>query len=141
MSDLAQSVLALARRRDEQLVTSWAAALCSVSSTSLNRPADGLAELREAKAANDALSDGQLAQYIDVTGYVAQAAALLEQTDIALECATRGLRLAQMSGQGPYVSGQLVLQTNALFMKGRITEAMAVPVTATDAAELTGNDQ
>ena len=141
MSDLAQSVLALARRRDEQLVTSWAAALCSVSSTSLNRPADGLAELREAKAANDALSDGQLAQYIDVTGYVAQAAALLEQTDIALECATRGLRLAQMSGQGPYVSGQLVLQTNALFMKGRITEAMAVAETATDAAVLTGNDQ
>ena len=40
-----------------------------------------------------------------------------------------------------YIPGQLVLETNALFMKGRIAEAVAVAETATDAAVLTGNDQ
>ncbi len=141
MYAVAHDVLTLARGHGEQLVRSWAAGLCSVASASLGRPADGLAELREAKAAYDALSDDELAEYIDVAGYVAQAASLLEQTDIALECATRGLQLAEMTGQGPYIPGQLVLQTNALLMKGRITEAMAVADTATDAAVLTGNDQ
>ena len=100
---VAHDVLTLARGHGEQLVTSWAAGLCSVSSTSLGRPADGLAELREAKAAIRRSQRRQLAEYIDVAGYVAQAAALLEQTDIALECATRGLQLAEMTGQGPYI--------------------------------------
>ena len=45
------------------------------------------------------------------------------------------------TGQGPFIPGLLVLETNALLMKGRITEAMAVADTATDAACLTGNDQ
>src|SRR5581483_10552008 len=47
----------------------------------------------------------------------------------------------KQTGQGPYIPGQLVLQANALVMKGRIKEAAAVAETATDAALLTGNDQ
>ena len=74
-------------------------------------------------------------------GYIAQASSLLERSDDALEYARRGMRLAQTTGQSPYIPGQLVLETNALFMKGRIAEAVAVAETATDAAVLTGNDQ
>jgi ATP/maltotriose-dependent transcriptional regulator MalT len=51
------------------------------------------------------------------------------------------MRLAQSTGQSPFIPGQLVLETNALFMKGRIAEAVAVAETATDAAVLTGNNQ
>ncbi len=141
MYDVARDVSTRARGRGENLFASWAAALCSVASTSLNRPDEGLAELNQAKAAYATLSDQEVAEHIDACGYLAQAAALLEQVDYALECARRGLRLAQMTGQGPYIPGQLVLQTNALFMQGRISEAMAVAETATDAAVLTGNDQ
>ena len=141
MHEVARGVSVRARSLRELLFASWAAALCSVASTSLNRPQEGLVELNEAIAAYGALSDEQLAEHIDVSGYVAQAASALEQIDDALECARRGLRLAQTTGQGPYIPGQLVLQTNALFMKGRITEAMAIAETATDAAVLTGNDQ
>jgi ATP/maltotriose-dependent transcriptional regulator MalT len=87
------------------------------------------------------LSDEELARRIDVAGYVAQAASGLERIDDALECARRGLRLAEMTGQGAYVPGQLVLEANALYMKGRIAEAAVVAETATEAAVLTGNDQ
>ena len=88
-----------------------------------------------------ALSDEELAEHIDVLGYLAQASSLLERSDDALQYARRGMRLAQSTGQSPFIPGQLVLETNALFMKGRITEAVAVAETATDAAVLTGNDQ
>jgi ATP/maltotriose-dependent transcriptional regulator MalT len=140
---VAQDLLSNAHsRRDELLmVSAAAAALCSVASSSLNRPSDALGELREARDALDAVSDEQLAQRIDIAGYVAQAASALERIDDALECISRGKRLAQMTGQGPYIPGCLVQEANALFMKGRITEAKAVAETATDAAVLTGNDQ
>ena len=141
MYDVARGASGNARRRGEQLFASWAAALCSLASTTMNRPAEGLAELEEAKVAYRALSDEQLAEHIDVAGYLAQAASALERIDDALECVRRGLRLAQMTGQGPFIPGLLVLQTNALFMKGRIKEATRVAETATDAAVLTGNDQ
>jgi ATP/maltotriose-dependent transcriptional regulator MalT len=141
MNDVARDVSIRARSRGERLFASWAAALCSLASTSLNRPAQGLVEFGEAEAAYRALSDEQLAEHIDVAGYLAQAASALERIDDALECARRGLRLARMTGQGPYIPGLLVIETNALFMKGRITEATAVAETATDAAVLTGNDQ
>ena len=72
---------------------------------------------------------------------MAQASALLERSDDALQYARRAMRLAQTTGQGPYIPGLLVLETNALLMKGRIAEAVAVAETATDAAVLTGNDQ
>ena len=88
-----------------------------------------------------ALPDEGLIDHIEICGYLAQAASAREQIDDALGCATRGLRLAQETGQDPYVSGHLLLQANALVMKGRITEAAAVAETAIDAAVLTGNDQ
>jgi DNA-binding CsgD family transcriptional regulator len=141
MHEVAGGVLARARDRPDQLYATWAAALCSLASSSLNRLQDALAELREAETRYAAISDEQLAEHIDVGGYVAQAAAVLERTDDALEHVRRGLRLAKRTGQSPYIPGLLVLETNALVMKGRIREAMAVAETATDAAVLTGNDQ
>jgi ATP/maltotriose-dependent transcriptional regulator MalT len=142
MHQVAQDVLSGAGDQVEQrLVASWAAGLSSVASSSLGRLAEALAEFEVANAALGAVSDGQLAERIDVAGYVAQAASALERADDALECARRGLRVAEATGQGPYVPGQLVLEANALFMKGRIAEAVAVAETATDAAVLTGNDQ
>ncbi len=142
MQRIADKVLGHARDRPEQLLMlSWAAALCSIANSSLDRPAAGLQALNEAKAAFAEVSDEELAERLDVAGYVAQAASVLEQTDDALECARRGLRVAELTGQDPYIPGQLVLETNALFMKGRIAEAVAVAETATDAAVLTGNDQ
>lgn len=141
MYDVARDVSSSARRCGEQLFASWAAALCSLASTSMNRPAEGLVELGEAEVAYGAVSDEQLAEHIDVAGYLAQAASALERIDDALEYVRRGLRLAQTTGQGPFIPGLLVLETNALFMKGRITEATGVAETATDAAVLTGNDQ
>ena len=141
MHHVARHVSIDARSRGEHLFATLAAALCSVASTSQNRPEEALLELGEAKLAYAELSDERLAERIDVAGYLAQAASSLERTDDSLECARRGLRLAEMTGQGPFIPGLLVLETNALFMKGRITEAAAVAETATDAAVLTGNDQ
>ncbi|HET6870179.1 MAG TPA: LuxR C-terminal-related transcriptional regulator, partial [Solirubrobacteraceae bacterium] len=63
------------------------------------------------------------------------------RSDDALLYARRAMRLARSSGQSPFIPGLLVLETNALAMKGRIAEAVAVAETATDAAVLTGNDQ
>jgi ATP/maltotriose-dependent transcriptional regulator MalT len=141
MHDIARGVSGRARSRGEQLFASLAGALCSVASMSQNRPADALLELGEAELAYAELSDEQLAEHISVTGHLAQAASALERMDDALEYARRGLRLAEMTGQGLFIPGQLVLVTNALFMKGRISEAAMVAETATDAAVLTGNDQ
>ncbi len=49
--------------------------------------------------------------------------------------------MAQLTGQSPLIPGLIVLEANALFMKGRIADATLVAETATDAAVLTGNDQ
>jgi ATP/maltotriose-dependent transcriptional regulator MalT len=142
MHDLAREVLSGAEGRPEQrLITAWAAGLCSMASSSLGRATEALAELELAKTAFATLSDEQLAKRIDVAGYVAQAASAVERPDDALECARRGLRVAETTGQSPYIPGQLVIEANALFMKGRIADAVAVAETATDAAVLTGNDQ
>lgn len=143
MHKVAHGVFMNARTDREKPLAALAAAagLSSVASSSLNRPAEARAELVEAKAALDAVSDTQLAERIDIAGYVAQAAAALERIDVTLECVHRGKHLAQTTGQEPYIPGMLVLETNALFMKGRISEAKAVAETATDAAVLTHNDQ
>ncbi len=141
MHEVASQVLDKARGRYANLLTSCGGALCSIASTALSRPTEALAELATAKTAFTALPDDALVDHIEICGYLAQAASALEQIDEALDCATRGLRLAQETGQGPYISGHLLLQANALVMKGRITEAAAAAETATDAAVLTGNDQ
>jgi ATP/maltotriose-dependent transcriptional regulator MalT len=143
MHEVAHGVAVNARSGREELLLALAGAagLCSLASSSLSRPAEARAELGEAKAALDAVSDADLAERIDIAGYVAQAAAAQERIDVALECVDRGKRLAQTTGQEPYIPGMLVLETNALFMKGRISEAKAMAETATDAAVLTGNDQ
>ncbi len=141
MYDVARDVLERARGSDEPLYATWAAALCSLASSSLGRLPDALTEQREAEAAYAALTDEQLAEQIDVGGYVAQAASVLERADQALDHVRRALRLARSTGQSPFVPGLLVLEANSLFMKGRIAEAAAVAETATDAAVLTGNDQ
>ena len=138
---IANSVRGPARERGEGLLLSWAAGLCSLASTALGRWEDANGELDEAERTLRGLPDDQLAEHLDIVGYVAQAAATLEQVDCALEHVRRGLRLARLTGQIPFVPGLLVLETNALFMKGRIADAVAVAETATDAAELTGNDQ
>jgi DNA-binding CsgD family transcriptional regulator len=141
MYEIAREVTDRAGRLGEPLFTTWGAALCSLASTSLDRLEEGFAELAEAEAAYATLSDEELAQHIDAAGWVAQAAALLERADDALEHVRRALRLAQLTGQSPFIPGLLVLESNALFMKGRVGEAAAVAETATDAAVLTGNDQ
>ncbi len=141
MYDVAHGVLVRARATDARLAAAWSAALCSLASISLHRLPDGIAELEEAEAICATLTDEQLAEQIDVAGYVAQAAAMLERTSDALDHARRGLRLAEVTGQSPFIPGLLVLETNALFMKGRIAEALAVAENATEAAILTGNEQ
>jgi ATP/maltotriose-dependent transcriptional regulator MalT len=141
MYEVARDVLERARVRGARLAAAWSAALCSLASTSLHRQPDGIAELEEAEAICAALTDEELTEQIDVAGYVAQAAATLERPDDALDHTRRALRLAELTGQTPFVPGLLVLETNALFMKGRIAEALAVAENATEAAILTGNEQ
>ena len=141
MYDVARGVADRARTAGEQLFWAWGAALCSLASTSLYRPGVGLIELREAEVAYIGVPDEQLVEHIDVGGYLAQAASALERADTALTHVRRVLRLARQTGQSPLIPGLLVLETNALVMKGQITEAMAVAESATDAAVLTGNDQ
>jgi ATP/maltotriose-dependent transcriptional regulator MalT len=141
MHEVAQDVWTRARERGERLFAAWAGALCSLASGSANRLAEARAELGEVEAICAELSDEELVEQIDVLGYVAQASSLLERSDDALKYARRALRLAQSTGQSPFIPGLLVLETNALCMQGRITEAVAVADTATDAAVLTGNDQ
>jgi DNA-binding CsgD family transcriptional regulator len=141
MHDVARDVLARARAVRQPLVETWAAALASLASSALGRPTDGISWLREAEAAYATLSDDQLAEQLEVGGYVAQAASVLERVDDALGHVHRALRLARRTGQSPLIPGLLVLEVNCLVMKGQITEAAAVAETATDAAILTGNDQ
>jgi ATP/maltotriose-dependent transcriptional regulator MalT len=141
MHEVASGVLDHARGSGAELFETWAAALCSLASSLLGRLDDGVSKLREAQAACATLSDEQLADRIDVGGYVAQAASILERVDDALEHVRRALRLARHTGQSPLIPGLLVMEANCLLMKGRVTEAAAVAETATDAAVLTGNDQ
>jgi DNA-binding CsgD family transcriptional regulator len=141
MHEVASHVLKKAHGRHANLLTSCGGALCSIASTALGRPAEALSELATGKTALAALPDAELVDHIEICGYLAQAASAVEQIDDALDCASRGLHLAQETNQGPYISGHLLLQANALVMKGRITEAAAAAETATDAAVLTGNDQ
>ncbi|HUA72206.1 MAG TPA: AAA family ATPase [Solirubrobacteraceae bacterium] len=140
MYDVARDVADQARGSGQTLYWAWGAALCSLASSSLNRPGVGLVELREAEVAYDAVPDEQLAEHLDVGGYIAQAASALERADNALAYVRRVLELAERTGQSPLVPGLLVIETNALVMKGRIAEALAVADSATDAV-LTGNDQ
>ena len=105
MYEVARAVADRARGAGESLYWAWAAALCSLASTSSNRPGVGLVELREAEVAYVALPDEQLAEHLDVGGYVAQAAAALERADAALEHVRRVLRLAQQTGQSPLIPG------------------------------------
>jgi len=141
MYDVARDVADRARTGAQPLHWTWGAALCSLASSSLGRPGVGLVELREAEVAYDALADEQLAEHLDVGGYIAQAASALERADGALAYVRRVLELAEQTGQSPLIPGLLVIEANALVMKGRIAEAMAVAESATDAAVLTGNDQ
>jgi DNA-binding CsgD family transcriptional regulator len=141
MHEVAGNVWYVARERDEWLFATWAGALCSLASGSENRLAQARTELRQAEECCEALSDEELLEQIDVLGYLAQASSLLERSDDALQYARRGMRLAQSGGQSAFIPGLLVLETNALAMKGQIGEAVAVAETATDAAVLTGNDQ
>jgi ATP/maltotriose-dependent transcriptional regulator MalT len=141
MHEVGHDVLELARAGGEPLFVTWSAALCSLASSSLGGLGDGRAELREAQASFGAVDDEQLATHIDVAGYLAQAASALELIDDMLAHARRGLQVAEFTGQQAFIPGLLVLETNALVMKGRITEATVTADTATDAACLTGNDQ
>ncbi len=141
MYETARDVLARAREGGNPLLETWAAALCSLAATALGRLEDGGLRLEEAEAAYATLSDDQLAEQLDVGGYVAQAALVVERVDDALEHVHRALRLARRSGQSTLIPGLLVLEANCLLMRGQVTEAAAVAETATDAAILTGNDQ
>ena len=98
-------------------------------------------ELEEAEALCTALSGRAVGRADRCRRLRRPGGAELERTDDALDSRAPGLRLAQMTGQSPFIPGLLVLETNALFMKGRITEALAVAENATEAAVLTGNDQ
>jgi hypothetical protein len=50
---------------------------------------------------------------------------MLERTSEALDHVRRGLRLSDVTGQSPFIPGLLVLETNALFMQGRIAPGAA----------------
>ncbi len=141
MQALARDVLERSASEGDALLRCWAAALCSLAATSLGRPDDGRADLRTALEALGTLPDERLAERIEAAGYIAQAASALECIDDMLACARRGVELARTTGQAPYVPGLLVIEVNALLMKGRVAEAVLVSETATDAALLTGNDQ
>jgi DNA-binding CsgD family transcriptional regulator len=141
MHECSFDVWEYAERSQQPVFTTWAAALCSLASSSLGRLDDATSELTAAETACEGLPDAPLAEHIDILGYIAQSAAALERPDEALEYARRGLRLAQQTGQGPFIPGLLVLETNALLSKGQVADAVAVAETATDAAVLTDNDQ
>jgi ATP/maltotriose-dependent transcriptional regulator MalT len=141
MYDIARDVADRARFGDETLCWTWGAALCSLASTSLSRLGMGVIELREAGVAYDALPDDLLIEHLDVGGYLAHAALVLERADSTLQYVRRVLRLAEQTGQSQLIPGLLVIETNALVLKGRIADAVAVAETATDAAALAGNDQ
>ncbi len=141
MQEVADDVLVRSREIRNPLLETWAASLCSLAATALGRLDEGSSRLAEAEAAYVTLSDDQLAEQLDVGGYVAQAALVLERADDALEHVRRALRLARQTGQSPLIPGLLVLEANCRLMRGEITEAAAVAETATDAAILTGNDQ
>jgi ATP/maltotriose-dependent transcriptional regulator MalT len=105
MYEVAREVHIRASQRPEPLYASWAAALCSIAGSSLNRLDDALGELRQAQAHCAVLSDAELAEQIDVAGYIAQAASTLERIDDALEHARRGLRVAETATDAAVPTG------------------------------------
>ena len=71
MHEVAGNVWYVARERDERLLATWSGALCSLASGSENRLAQARAELRQAEAICEKLSDEVLLEQIDVLGYLA----------------------------------------------------------------------
>ena len=133
-----------ARERDERAVRDLGGRRCAAwPAASENRLAVRLARSSgEAEAICDALSDERARRAdrrarLPGPGVIRCSSAPTTRSQYARE----GLRAGQSTGQSPFIPGLLVLETNALVMKGRITEAAAVAETATDAAVLTGNDQ
>ena len=100
---------------------------CSLESVNISSPfvatSDGT---KQQEASRDPIADNLLAEILP------------NPQPKPAETRQRALPGPQTTGQGPYIPGLLVQQTNALFMQGRIADAVAVAETATDAAVLTG---
>jgi DNA-binding NarL/FixJ family response regulator len=141
MREAASRVLDIARERADPLFTGLAAALVSVADASLGRIAEGMTALREAEKAFDGLPDDRLAVRVDLCGWIGLAAVRLERIDEVLRCARRGLTLSRATGQGSMLPGLLGLEAQALLLRGKVTEAVRVAETATDAARVSGTDQ
>ncbi len=141
MEEVAGDVLVRARELRNPLLETWAASLSSLAATAVGRLEEGRSWLAQAEVACATLTDDQLSEQLDVGGYVAQAALVLERADDALGHVRRALGLARRTGQSSLIPGLLVLEANCLLMRGEVTQAVAVAETATDAAILTGNDQ
>ena len=123
---------------DAPLIGAAAAALALAESAAGHVPA-----AREhhalAVAVVDALSDVQLAPWMEALYYLGWADTYLEHYDAALAHVDRGIELARATGEGRLLIPLLLVKPYALEMQGRIAEAIEVCEAAVEAAGLSDN--
>jgi len=139
LTDLAKSLLRLARDKSDLAMVALAAALCSLGSSE-PRVAASRGTLAEAEEAFAALSDEQLAGRIYVSFYVGLAELRLERADQALRHANRGLDVGRLTGQGVTVTSWLAITSRAALLKGQVADATRLAHAAIDSERLLAND-
>ena len=100
---------------------------------------------REAQAAGaallDGLDDGALAGRLEAPYYLGFAEYFCERYDDAIRHLRRGIAVSRAVGQGQFVVPMMVGLSSALWIRGRMAEAVELAEDAGEAARLAGNDQ
>ena len=89
----------------------------------------------------DALDDGALAGRLEAPYYLGFAEYFCERYDDAIRHLRRGIAVSRAVGQGQFVVPMMVGLSSALWIRGRMAEAVELAEDAGEAARLAGNDQ
>lgn len=139
LEELAAELLVAARERADLAMISLSAALASLASAE-QQVANALTMLDEAKAAFSALTDEQLAARIYVAFYLGLAELRVEHADDAHADVSRGLDVARMTGQAVTVTPWPAITSQALLLKGQVTDAARLARSAIDSDLLAADD-
>jgi DNA-binding CsgD family transcriptional regulator len=137
---LARSVLATARIRQDDLLICLAASLSSLANSYLRRLEAALADLHEAQAAYAALTDERLAERIYIAHYVSEAAVRLEHGRDARTEVERGFEVARQTGQEATAGSWWGVTVLASLLEGEIRGATEVADGAIRVPELAKDD-
>lgn len=102
---------------------------------------DGLGFADRAAAMVDSMADDEIVTQLDALVYLAAAEAYLERFDQGIAHARRALALARATSQTALLPILVPALFTALWMRGRLAEALDVLEDAIESARLAGNDQ